>query len=163
MDITQRDINRFYRHVSEPNENGCRLWTGAKTHGYGNIRFNGKIWKTHRFAYHLYHTEEDIEGWCICHTCDVPSCVEETHLWKGTKQDNAVDMCNKERHADLRGTHVNCGENSPRAKLTEEDVRVIRHRFDDEYITKTQLAKDYGVSIGCIQHVINKMNWKEVN
>jgi hypothetical protein len=76
----------------------CWLWTGGKDpNGYGVVRIEGKARSTHRLAY------EEIKGpvpkgLVIMHTCDVPYCVNPSHLVAGTYAENSRDMVEKGRH-----------------------------------------------------------------
>jgi hypothetical protein len=44
-------------------------------------------------------------------------------------------------------------------KLTEWQVKEIRIRYMRRYVTYKELAKDYGVSAGCIGLIITRKNW----
>jgi hypothetical protein len=91
-------INTEDRFLNKINKtDSCWLWTGAlNSKGYGSIRIDGKSVGTHVYSYKLYKGEVS-EGLLVCHTCDIPNCVNPEHLWLGNSKDNAVDMVNKGR------------------------------------------------------------------
>lgn len=94
--------DRFWRFVTfEPNT-GCWLWTGNTTKfGYGQIKVGSMRDGTrrpemaHRVSYEMH--KGSTEGLCVLHTCDVPQCVNPSHLWLGTKSDNSKDAHKKGR------------------------------------------------------------------
>lgn len=81
---------------------GCWLWQGAvDIDGYGIFSgASGFSKRAHRAAYHLY--VKDPGGFHVCHSCDVPSCVNPSHMFLGTQEDNMADMVAK-------GRSVTCG------------------------------------------------------
>jgi hypothetical protein len=89
-------LKRFNdRYIKD--DNGCWLWTGTTDQdGYGIINSQNKNIRAHRWAA-KYLKGLDIDGLCVCHTCDTPSCVNPDHLWVGTTQENTVDRNNKNR------------------------------------------------------------------
>ena len=60
----------------------------------------------------------------VLHRCDNRRCVRPEHLFVGTNRDNMQDMARKHRGAG--GSTP--GEDNPRAKLTDDQVREIRER-----------------------------------
>ena len=159
MNITEKDIVRFWSHVTDKNENGCRLWTGCcNKKGYGQFRIGGKVLYAPRVSYLIVFGE--FPEWLrVLHHCDIPACVEPTHLWLGTDQDNATDKMTKGRHTSTKGRHMNCGENHPQAKLTKEEVSSIRYIYSNGDASQRELAKEFGVSRGCIQSILNGLHW----
>lgn len=86
--------------VADPSDpaGGCRLWIGAKSrHGYGSLSWKMKRLVAHRAAYECAFGPIP-SGMVVCHRCDVPACINPTHLFIGTQRDNIRDMISKGRH-----------------------------------------------------------------
>lgn len=95
-----QDIDELY--IPEPNS-GCWLWLRSTDPcGYGRISIKRKLFAAHRFFYEQYKGEIP-SGMVICHTCDVPSCVNPDHLRAGTHADNMRDMVEKGRWKPASG------------------------------------------------------------
>jgi len=97
---------------------GCLLWDGPTTvYGYGVISYEKRLQPVHRVAWQI--TNGPIpNGLHVCHTCDVRNCIEPSHLWLGTHQDNVDDRVAKGRSKGNR--------DSGYMKLTDEQVAAIR-------------------------------------
>jgi len=83
----------------------------------------------------------------------------------GNKQNNYVDnleWCTHSenmKHAFKIGLRNQQGNNSPNHKLNKNDVLIIR----DLYLygnSQNKISKIYGVSRSCIEHIVNRINWK---
>ncbi len=83
-----------YSHPAD--DRGCRLFRFALSRGYGSMRWHGKQTPAHRVSYELAFGHIPT-GMMICHHCDVPQCIEPTHLFLGTALDNVLDMVKKGR------------------------------------------------------------------
>lgn len=142
---------RFWEKVRK--SDGCWLWTGAKGQGnaaYGRIRIggrNGALVSAHRISWEI-HRDVIPEGFCVLHKCDVRLCVNPNHLFLGTPKDNSFDMVTKGRSAR--------GERQSRAKLTSEQVLLIRSRQWQSY---NALALEFGVSRAQIGHICSRKHW----
>ena len=111
-------MKRFWDKVRKTR--GCWHWIGAKdNNGYGRIGINGHNRKAHRVLFEMLNGPISTDL-CVCHTCDNPSCVNPSHLFIGTRKDNAQDSKRKGRYSSRAGI------NNGRAKLTEQDVITIR-------------------------------------
>lgn len=71
-------------------ENGCHLWRGHKSSGYGVVGWEGRQWLTHRMMYELANgpVSEEQAGLFVLHQCDVPACCNPEHLTLGTPWQN---------------------------------------------------------------------------
>ena len=127
--------------------NGCIEWTGAKTpNGYGRFYRKGKNLFAHRLAYSVF-VGEIPEGFCVCHHCDNPPCINPNHLFVGTHAENHADRQKKGR--TLRGAQVG------NSKLTSSQVLEIR---EDDRVSHI-IAKEYAVCGGTIRKIKCREAW----
>lgn len=96
MPVPARDpIERFWEKVdTSAGPDGCWLWTGWKTHGYGgfDLRVARGQWrkvKAHRFAYELLKGPIP-NGLEPDHLCRVRACVNPAHLEPVTRRVNLI-------------------------------------------------------------------------
>lgn len=148
----------------------CWLWFGSHNgKGYGQLhvstpeaqrgpdgRSGRKIVLAHRLSWELANGPIP-DGMEVCHNCpegDNPRCVNPAHLFLGTHNDNMKD-------AGFKG-QMPRGVRRPTAKLTDDLVRAIRHRYTAGGITQQALADEIGVSISQICGVVNRTSWRHV-
>ncbi len=144
---------RFWSKVEKKSDNECWEWRSSKTRGgYGCFRVNNKQVHAHRYSWEL-HFGLVLDGLCVLHHCDNPSCVNPTHLWLGTKYDNIQDMIRKGRNK--------VGSQRLSSKLTEQDVICIRNLHKKE-IPMKELARIYNVSYVSIAKICSRCTWKHV-
>lgn len=151
-------VDRFFRYVGARTPGGCIIWTGpAIEHGYGYLRAGGAGNKrgtlASHIAYELFYGPVP-DGLHVLHQCDNPPCVAPCHLFVGTNADNMADMIAKGRQSR--------GESHGFARLTEAKVREIRERYERGGVFQHELAREYGVSRGTVQYVVERRTWKHV-
>ena len=149
-------MERFWSKVNIKSSNECWEWTAGKNRvgGYGRFRLDGKRVGAHRLSWKL-HNGTIPAGMCVLHTCDNPSCVNPTHLFLGTHQDNMDDM-----YAKGRGLKASIGgEEHGNAKLTWDIVREIREAYPEQ--SQYQLAAKYNVCRSNIGFIVNNKRWVE--
>lgn len=88
---------RLERHsIPEPNS-GCLLWFGpVDGRGYPKVTIGGKTLRATRVSFENSNGPLP-PGKMACHKCDVPCCIEPTHLFAGTHKENMDDMRAKGR------------------------------------------------------------------
>ena len=145
--IQGRSLHRFVEKIEvAEGKPGCWLWKGAVgSDGYGRLRRRGVTYSAHRFAYELFKGPIP-EGLCVMHRCDVPHCVNPTHLVVGTKADNSRDMLRKGR--DGYSVH----------KLSYEQVIEVRKMLSSG-ATKAEVSERFGICRSTVQDIETGATW----
>lgn len=131
-ELKTRILNRC-----KPAPNGCMEWSGSVDGcGYGTIRSNGVVVKTHRIM------ADAPKGMEVLHSCDNPRCCNVDHLSIGTHADNMIDRSRKNRMGKQQ-------------KLTPEQVIAIRKSNKNA----SDLALEYGVVRSCIINIQKRRRW----
>lgn len=182
--LTAKDRERFWSHVDRSDPDGCWPWTrGRDKDGYGKFKAQRRHFRAHRVAVFLVTGKWTEVG---MHCCDNPPCchVDEKHAQPGTRAENTADMVRKGRGAvgelNARYTHPEntarglrqgmhthpekrCrGEKNGFAKLTDDDVRVIRVlRAEDGQAYQT-IADSFGVVKTTIARILTGRGWRHV-
>lgn len=161
------DADRFWEKVDKTPGFGpdgdCWRWAGWITnYGYGQFYLSRKlavgserVKRAHVYSWELANGPVP-EGMCICHRCDIRTCVNPAHLWMGSKTEN-----NQDRHKKGRTKNgVSKGSANGSAKLTEEDVKYIRTLEGVQ--SQREIARHYGVSGVLIGKIIRKELWTHI-
>lgn len=127
--------------------NGCWIWVGQTTKGYGRATRHGTQILVHRLSYEAF-TGPIPSDLILRHSCHSRRCMNPRHLSPGTPQNNMDDM--KEAGRTARG------DRNARAKLTEEQVTEILRSPE----TQTALGRKYGISQVHIGRIKNRDSWK---
>lgn len=112
----------------------CWLWTLKPANGRAvfdhGVKGAARLVGAHRFALAL-----KLGRWpeqLACHACDVPMCVNPSHLWEGSNADNMNDAKQKGRLAGggfySRGANLDRSQWPERLRKTVESVEGLRPR-----------------------------------
>lgn len=144
------------RHVSYA-ESECLIWPFSRNkQGYpAQVLYKGKKKFGHRLMCIFAHGEPTPPRNLVRHLCGNGhlGCVNPKHLAWSTHKENAADRW---RH----GTML-CGEDSPNATLTSDQVRLMRKRRA-EGLTLTKLAKIFDISVASTSRICRRDTWKNV-
>ncbi len=128
----------------------CWLWSGAKNKfGYGIFNIGRPSFLAHRLMWSKNNQSNIPIGYCVLHSCDNPPCVNPDHLRIGTQIDNIRDRTRKGRSFRSRG------ELSGMSKLTNNQAKEIRERYNPRVVTRKFLADEYMVSVGTIKNIVS--------
>lgn len=152
-------VDRFWQCVDRQMDDQCWLWTGTNTGtgknkgtGYGQLWADGAYVLAHRLSAMIHFGMFDRRA-VICHTCDVPRCVNPKHLYVGTHQTNAHD-----RQARGRGCVRDSGHRS--TKLTAEQVADICRRYvrasGGVGGNARALSQEYGITLHYVAELVRK-------
>jgi hypothetical protein len=141
INLTDKQIQRFWSKVDIAGDDECWFWTGCTHDSYGVF---SRI-KTHRIAWTLSNGPIPT-GMLVCHSCDNPPCCNPKHLWSGTQEDNEADKISKGRHYMFAARH-----------LTVDTVREIRSL----YATKSSkwVAAKFGLDHKTVREIWSRKLW----
>ncbi len=166
-----RKSGRFYTSenlwlkVQKGAPNECWPWLGYKNgQGYGRVWLDQVGYYAHRVMFNLSNPgvinlrapkKRDDVGF-LRHSCDNPSCCNPNHLSIGTHADNMHDKVDRDRSKIWKHS-----TKTPRAKLTEQDVRQVRQKQKDGASCKSLMLL-YGVSKSTINGVLSGRHYKDI-
>jgi hypothetical protein len=150
-------------YMPDPNS-GCWLWLGhLDLGGYGRFRLapDKAVPKGAHVASYVLHYGDVPSDLCVCHKCDVRSCVNPKHLFLGTYKDNMQDASKKGRMMWKPKDRPTLPKGSDHwaAKLTPADVIAIRSSKE----TGVAVARRFGVSPKTISRIRRGQNWRHVS
>ena len=155
MNITEKDLARFWDKVSVKSTEECWEWTACKLQfGYGRMAVGDTQYLAHRISYAV-HVGELLPGMYICHSCDNPACVNPRHLFQGDALLNRLD-------SDLKGRGITPphghGENHPNNKLSNDDVYAIRELAKARVYQKV-IGEIFGITQSVVSRIVTKQLW----
>lgn len=163
----------FWERVNILGPDECWPWIGPKHHsGYGVFSYKMKKYIPSRMSWELSNGPIP-KGICVCHRCDNRPCVNPSHLFLGTRADNARDMYLKGRQSKIRG------DAHHRTKITKElakeiislyssmgcEVVYIANRFKTTVTNVYKVLKRFGIAVNRIRganHCCAKLSEKDV-
>jgi hypothetical protein len=137
--------------VSIDRSTSCWNWAGTiEWKGYGRACISGKRGAAHRVMWAAFYGPIP-ETMCVLHRCDNPRCVNPTHLFLGTVDDN-----NKDKKAKGRATF---GERSGSTILTECDARKIIDMVRAGEISQRKIGAMFGICHSAVSQIASGKNW----
>ena len=152
-------IQRFWKHVTRGEDNECWVFshkTASSSYQTFKYRRGSKIISksAHVFSYILAHGKVP-KGKIICHTCDVPRCVNPNHLFPGTYAENAQDCVAKGRYPHAKG------EDSRYHKFTDEIVLLCRKLLSEGY-SQREIGEIVGMSQRNVSDIARRRTWTHI-
>jgi len=153
---------RFWRAVDRKGPDECWPWLhGTNQRGYGNFSVAAgeldltrrRMLKAHRVAFYLTHGRWPVPE--ALHGCDNPQCCNALSLAHVHEGSHSLNM--RER---AERSWIPAGELNSRARLTAQQVALIRLRYEAGDITQAALAAEFGMSRQAIGHLIAGRTWR---
>lgn len=135
----------------------CWEWAGYTSKaGYAIVSFDGQTVYGHRFAHEAFKGPIPA-GFCVCHSCDNPPCINPAHLFCGTKKDNTQDMLAKGRDRSI----PHPGSTNGFAVLTEDQVLFMRV-LQSVGLPLNKIALCFGVGRSTVAYAVEQ-GWRHVS
>lgn len=148
---------RVFSRTEPVTESGCWLWLGpVNWAGYGRATFCNKSRSVHRVSWEVTYGSIPI-GLCVLHKCDVPCCINPSHLFLGTMRDNFHDMVRKGRQK----LTPPAGERNGHAKLTTTEVLEIRALADSGWSNESLMEK-FSIKRSQIHAIRHRYSWSHL-
>lgn len=117
------------------------VFSKAERIKYGLVTLRGKRMRAHRVVAQLWGM--NIDGNCVCHSCDNPLCLNPSHLFIGSHAENMKDKMSKGRH------RVN-----PKYKLPNDVASIVAERARAGE-NQRELAVEFGISQPMVSNLKN--------
>lgn len=134
-------------HIGE----GCWVWYGPMSEGYGRFEFECRNYYAHRLSYQIHKC--DPTSLYVCHTCDNRLCVNPDHLFLSNHYGNQQDKFAKRRQA--KGVETN------HALLDDDKVRHIKFLLSIG-LTQRRVARQMNVAQPTISDIKRGVSWKHI-
>jgi hypothetical protein len=132
-----------------------RLTPQSNHKGYRRVKLGKNNLLVHRLVAQEFITNPDNLP-NVLHIDDNPENNKVTNLKWGTQKDNILDMESKGRGIHPRGV------DQKQAKLTEEDIRMIRKLRQETGEGCRKISRKLGLPVGPVSHVISGRRWKHI-
>jgi hypothetical protein len=147
---------RFLAKIDMGAPDECWEWRGDRApFGHGRLTHAKRQVLAHRLAYALWNGDLPADAF-ICHHCDNPPCCNPAHLYAGTHRQNMRDKVVRGR------TSSNPGESNGYARLTDEEVLMIRSDWATGRWKQRELAARYGTSQANVWQIVNRKKWRHL-
>lgn len=93
-----------------------------------------------------------INGLQVNHKCNNAWCIESSHLYQGTQQDNMIDKANSD---------IVKGMGHNQAVLSDDDVFHIRELYESG-MTQVNIAGRYSISQPNVSYIVNNRRWSHI-
>lgn len=135
--LSVEDETRFIKYFSIPSDpTKCWEWNGkfGKDY-YGRFYLNKQYRTSSRIMYINYIGPLNSSKELVCHKCDNPKCINPTHLFKGSSQDNMLDCVHKNRHP------LSSRDACKHGHLYTEDNTYIRYRKEKGKLRTSRVCR----------------------
>jgi len=152
---SDNNVNKFWSRIIIPEDlTNCWIYSGTETNSGHGMFWAGKNILAHRFSWEFYNGEIP-KGKLVLHDCDIPNCINPSHLYLGTHQDNMDDMVNRDRSC--------YGSLSGKSILTENIViDMITRIYNDEFKDVNHIAEIFNISPENIRDILNGRTWNHI-
>ena len=157
IDISLMDIDKFVSCFDAVADD-CWLWHGLRGKAtnprkYGGFCINKVMYSAHRIAWALNHGPIPA-GLQVLHKCDVPSCVNPSHLFLGTNKDNMADKARKGRASTWgpNGKPIHIDESS---NIQDKVCFNIKAIAKIKGMTLKSIAETSGITYGALKGYFN--------
>lgn len=183
--MTLEEFKQRCLNVKVNQTTGCRLWYGdCAPNKYVSVRLGKKNYGGHRLILNLKLGRAIKENFFALHTCDNKSCIEETHIYEGTHQDNMDDMKRRgrvakgDRHTTkLHPEKIARGNRHGSRTKIEKRPRGLNHHMAKQLnqklpkekilslqklaktMSRNQLAIKFKISRPTVSSILNKTHW----
>lgn len=147
---------RFLPRVKKSGNNGCWVWQGCQSNGYGRFGIMGVTEYAHRVSWLIFKGFIPA-GLFVCHKCDNPICVNPRHLFLGTAKENMKDASKKGRIKIPKESYYK-NERHQVSKLSNDQVRFIR----STKLSGVELAERFNVTPTTISYARRKITFRGV-
>lgn len=131
-------MKRFFDKVDKTE--GCWFWKAARRGKYGVFEYKGKTIDAHRVSWEI-HNGIIPEKLYVCHTCDIPLCVNPDHLFLGTHSENMIDAYKKGRLKIPNGRNFIIGHIPINRTLTQEQATELKKLIKNRSGSLKELAQ----------------------